>query len=159
MNNKQSTIEYNKQDVIHVSFGKGERYLYEWLLDHKQTTPFTMSGLIKRMIVNDYRRYRHSSKGSNLYPINLEATGFWIIEHTHHTHIEDNMNKEIRSTQSIKSILESMSKIPSFNLRFESAQEYVEYVFKRDLDFMKKNPTKRIWWINLESHSRNSKRN
>ena len=159
MNNTQSTIEYNKQDVIHVSFGKGERYLYEWLLDHKQTTPFTMSGLIKRMIVNDYRRYRHSSKGSNLYPINLEATGFWFVEHTHHIHIEDNMNKEIRSTQSIKSILESMSRIPSFNLRFESAQEYVEYVFKRDLDFMKKNPTKRIWWINLESHSRNSKKN
>ena len=76
MNNTQSTVEYNKQDVIHVSFGKGERYLYEWLLDHKQTTPFTMSGLIKRMIVNDYRRYRHSSKGSNLYPINLESTGF-----------------------------------------------------------------------------------
>ena len=76
MNNTQSTIEYNKQDVIHVSFGKVERYLYEWLLDHKQTTPFTVPGLIKRMIVNDYRRYRHSSKGSNLYLINLEATGF-----------------------------------------------------------------------------------
>ena len=55
-----------------------------------------------------------------------------------------NFNKEIRSTQSIKNILESMSKIPSFNLRFESAQDYVEYVFKRDLEIMKKNPTKKI---------------
>jgi len=54
------------------------------------------------------------------------------------------MNKEIKSTQHIKSILDSMSRIPSFNLRFESAQEYVEYIFKRDLDEMKKNPTKRI---------------
>lgn len=54
------------------------------------------------------------------------------------------MNKEIRSTPSIKNILESMSKIPSFNLRFESAQEYVEYVFQRDLEIMKKNPTKKI---------------
>lgn len=54
------------------------------------------------------------------------------------------MNKEIRSTQSIKTILDSMMKIPSFNLRFESAQDYVEYVFKRDLEVMKKNPTKKI---------------
>jgi len=76
MNNTHQSIESSKQDVIHVSFGKGERYLYEWLLDHKRSTPFTMSGLVKRMIVNDYRRYRHSSKGSNLYPINIEATGF-----------------------------------------------------------------------------------
>jgi len=54
------------------------------------------------------------------------------------------MNKEIRSTQSIKTILDSMMKIPSFNLRFESAQDYVEYVFKRDLEVMKKKPTKKI---------------
>ena len=66
------------------------------------------------------------------------------ITHIHHTQVENDMNKEIKSTQSIKSILESMSRITSFNLRFESAQEYVEYVFKRDLDLMKKNPTKRI---------------
>lgn len=76
MNSTDTTIESNKQDVIHVSFGRGERYLYEWLVNHKESTPFTMSGLIKRMIVNDYRRFRHSPKGSNLYPINLEATGF-----------------------------------------------------------------------------------
>ena len=76
MNKTTTTIESNNQDVIHVSFGRGERYLYEWLVNHKESTPFTMSGLIKRMIVNDYRRYRHSSKSSNLYPINLEATGF-----------------------------------------------------------------------------------
>lgn len=76
MNKSTTTIESNKQDVIHVSIGRGERYLYEWLVNHKESTPFTMSGLIKRMIVNDYRRFRHSSKGSNLYPINLEATGF-----------------------------------------------------------------------------------
>ena len=54
------------------------------------------------------------------------------------------MNKEIRSTSQIKTILESMSKLPSFNLRFETAQDYVEYIFKRDLAEMKKNPTKRI---------------
>lgn len=65
----------DKQKIIHISFGKGEQYLYEWLIQHKQSTPFSMSGLIKRMIVNDYRRSRHAN-GKNLYPINLEATGF-----------------------------------------------------------------------------------
>jgi hypothetical protein len=76
MNNKSSKNECSKQEVINVSFGKGERYLYEWLLFQKESTPFTMSGLIKRMIVNDYRRNKHSSKGANMYPINIEATGF-----------------------------------------------------------------------------------
>lgn len=70
MNQDNST-----RDVVHVSFGKGEKYLYQWLKEHKQSTPFTMSGLIKRMIVNDYRRTKHSSR-ENLYPINVEATGF-----------------------------------------------------------------------------------
>lgn len=65
-----------KQQVIPVSFGKAETYLYEWLLSHQKNTPFTMSGLIKRMIVNDYRRSKHSSREKNLYPINIEATGF-----------------------------------------------------------------------------------
>ncbi len=54
------------------------------------------------------------------------------------------MNKEIKSTTTIKNILTAMEKIPSFNLRFDSAQDYVEYIFKRDLDIMKKNPTKKI---------------
>jgi hypothetical protein len=64
-----------KQKIIHISFGQGENFLYEWLIQHKKTTPFSMSGLIKRMIVNDYRRSRYAN-GKNLYPINLEATGF-----------------------------------------------------------------------------------
>jgi hypothetical protein len=64
-----------KQNIIHVSFGKGEKYLYEWLKKHQELTPFSMSGLIKRMIVNDYRRSKYSN-GKNLYPINVEATGF-----------------------------------------------------------------------------------
>ena len=81
MNNTLTTTKYqqsddSKRDTIHVSFGKSERYLYEWLMTTKDLTPFTMSGLIKRMIVNDYRRTRHSTKSSNLYPINIEATGF-----------------------------------------------------------------------------------
>jgi hypothetical protein len=81
MNNTQTTNEHqnkhdSKRDTIHLSFGKGERYLYEWLLTTKGMTPFTLSGLIKRIIVNDYRRTRHTTKSSNLYPINIEATGF-----------------------------------------------------------------------------------
>jgi hypothetical protein len=64
-----------KQNIIHISFGKGEQYLYEWLKKHQESTPFSMSGLIKRMIVNDYRRSKYSN-GKNLYPINVEATGF-----------------------------------------------------------------------------------
>jgi len=64
-----------KQKIIHISFGQGEHFLYEWLIQHRKTTPFSMSGLIKRMIVNDYRRSRYAN-GKNLYPINLEATGF-----------------------------------------------------------------------------------
>ena len=81
MNENNTTIEYQntsdqKRDIIHISFGKSEKYLYEWLMATKDLTPFTMSGLIKRMIVNDYRRTRHSTKSSNLYPINIEATGF-----------------------------------------------------------------------------------
>lgn len=76
MINKNTETESVKQDVIHISFGKGERYLYEWLVEQKQSTPFTMSGLIKRIILNDIRRSKHSSKKSNLYPINLQATGF-----------------------------------------------------------------------------------
>ena len=81
MNNILTTTKYqqsddSKRDTIHVSFGRSERYLYEWLMTTRDLTPFTMSGLIKRMIVNDYRRTRHSTKSSNLYPINIEATGF-----------------------------------------------------------------------------------
>ena len=68
-------IQESKQNIIHVSFGKGEQYLYEWLKNHQKSTPFSMSGLIKRMIVNDYRRSKYAN-GKNLYPINLEATGF-----------------------------------------------------------------------------------
>ena len=54
------------------------------------------------------------------------------------------MNKEIKSTTTIKNILTSMERIPSFKLRFNCAQDYVEYMFKRDLEIMKKNPTKKI---------------
>jgi len=64
-----------KQNIIHISFGKGEHYLYEWLRKHQESTPFSMSGLIKRMIVNDYRRTKYAN-GKNQYPINVEATGF-----------------------------------------------------------------------------------
>jgi len=64
-----------KQKIIHISFGKAEQYLYEWLRKHQESTPFSMSGLIKRMIVNDYRRTKYAN-GKNLYPINVEATGF-----------------------------------------------------------------------------------
>jgi hypothetical protein len=64
-----------KQNIIHISFGKGEQYLYEWLRIHKESTPFSMSGLIKRMIINDYRRTKYSNS-KNQYPINVEATGF-----------------------------------------------------------------------------------
>lgn len=63
-----------KQTIIHISFGKGEQYLYEWLKKHQESTPFSMSGLIKRMIVNDYRRTKYANS-KNLYPINVEATG------------------------------------------------------------------------------------
>ena len=65
----------SKQSIIHVSFGKGEQYLYEWLKKHQESTPFSMSGLIKRMIINDYRRTKYA-KSKNQYPINVEATGF-----------------------------------------------------------------------------------
>lgn len=54
------------------------------------------------------------------------------------------MNKEIKSTTSIKNILTAMERIPSFKLRFDSAQDYVEYMLKRDLEIMKKNPTKKL---------------
>ena len=64
-----------KQKIIHISFGKGEEYLYKWLRKHQESTPFSMSGLIKRMIINDYRRTKYAN-GKNLYPINVEATGF-----------------------------------------------------------------------------------
>jgi len=64
-----------KQKIFHISFGKGEQYLYEWLRKHQESTPFSMSGLIKRMIINDYRRTKYAH-GKNLYPINVEATGF-----------------------------------------------------------------------------------
>lgn len=67
--------QVTKQNVIHVSFGKGEKYLYDWLKEHQESTPFSMSGLIKRMIINDYRRTKYAN-GKNLYPINVEATGF-----------------------------------------------------------------------------------
>jgi hypothetical protein len=76
MNNTLEQIESTKQDIIHVSFGRGERYLYEWLIDQKKSTPFTMSGLIKRILVNDLRRSKHTSNKNNLYPLNLQATGF-----------------------------------------------------------------------------------
>jgi len=46
------------------------------LIDQKQSTPFTMSGLIKRILVNDLRRSKHTSNKNNLYPVNLQATGF-----------------------------------------------------------------------------------
>ena len=64
-----------KQKIIHILFGKGEQCLYEWLRKHQESTPFSMSGLIKRMIINDYRRTKYAN-GRNLYPINVEATGF-----------------------------------------------------------------------------------
>ena len=68
-------IQQTKQNIIHISFGRGEQYLYEWLKKHHESTPFSMSGLIKRMIVNDYRRTKYGN-GKNQYPINVEATGF-----------------------------------------------------------------------------------
>lgn len=64
-----------KQNTLHVSFGQGEQFLYEWVKSHADETPFTISGLVKRMILNDYRRVQHSTK-KNLYPINTQATGF-----------------------------------------------------------------------------------
>jgi len=67
-------VQEAKQNIIHVSFGKGEKYLFDWLKRHQESTTFSMSGLIKRMIVNDYRRTKYAN-GKNLYPINVEATG------------------------------------------------------------------------------------
>ena len=63
--------------------------------------------------------------------------------HLYITH-QIKMNKEIKSTTSIKNILTAMERIPSFKLRFDSAQDYVEYMLKRDLEIMKKNPTKKL---------------
>ena len=55
------------------------------------------------------------------------------------------MNKEIKSTNKVKSLLDKMSNIPSFKFRFSSAQEYIEYTLERDLEILKKNPNKTIF--------------
>jgi hypothetical protein len=63
-------------DALHLTFSQPwEQYLFEWLKKHQESTPFSMSGLVKRMIINDYRRTKYAN-GRNLYPINVEATGF-----------------------------------------------------------------------------------
>jgi hypothetical protein len=54
-------IQETKQNIIHTSFGKGQQYLYEWLRKYQETTPFSMSGLIKRMIINHYGRTKYAN--------------------------------------------------------------------------------------------------
>jgi len=105
------------------------------------------------------------SKISTLFkrfkPVSDQYRSYWILNlYTPRQHTTyRKMNKEIKSTQSIKRILDSMMRIPSFNLRFESAQDYVEYAFKRDLEMMKRNPTRKIWWSERPSNSHRSNKN